>query len=34
MGAAGRKDVAGKFDLQKNVAQLIESYGISQPPRW
>ena len=30
MGAAGRDVVAGKFDLRKNVAQLIESYGISR----
>ena len=29
MGAAGREVVAGKFDLRKNVAQLVESYGIS-----
>jgi glycosyltransferase involved in cell wall biosynthesis len=28
MGASGREVVAGKFDLRKNVAQLIESYGI------
>ena len=29
MGAAGRATVAAKFDLRKNVAQLVESYGIS-----
>jgi glycosyltransferase involved in cell wall biosynthesis len=29
MGATGRNNVACKFDLRKNVAQLIESYGIS-----
>ncbi len=29
MGAAGREVVAGKFNLRKNVAQLVESYGIS-----
>lgn len=29
MGATGRDCVAGKFDLRKKVAQLIESYGIS-----
>jgi glycosyltransferase involved in cell wall biosynthesis len=29
MGASGRDTVASKFDLRKNVAQLIESYGIS-----
>jgi glycosyltransferase involved in cell wall biosynthesis len=29
MGAAGREVVAAKFDLRKNVAQLVESYGIS-----
>jgi glycosyltransferase involved in cell wall biosynthesis len=29
MGAAGREVVSQKFDLRKNVAQLIESYGIS-----
>jgi glycosyltransferase involved in cell wall biosynthesis len=29
MGAMGRNSVACKFDLRKNVAQLIESYGIS-----
>jgi glycosyltransferase involved in cell wall biosynthesis len=28
MGGAGREAVAGKFDLQKNVAQLIDRYGI------
>jgi glycosyltransferase involved in cell wall biosynthesis len=28
LGAAGREVVATKFDLQKNVAQLIASYGI------
>src|SRR6266436_8310307 len=33
MGAAGRDDVARKFDLRKNVAQLMESYGIPQPAR-
>jgi len=33
MGAAGRDDVACKFDLRKNVAQLMESYGIPQPAR-
>ena len=29
MGQAGRETVHAKFDLQKNVAQLIGSYGIS-----
>jgi glycosyltransferase involved in cell wall biosynthesis len=29
MGEAGRETVANKFDLRKNVAQLITSYGIS-----
>lgn len=29
MGQAGRETVSAKFDLRKNVAQLIEAYGIS-----
>jgi len=29
MGEAGRETVSDKFDLRKNVAQLITSYGIS-----
>ncbi len=29
MGEAGRETVSAKFDLRKNVAQLIDSYGIS-----
>jgi glycosyltransferase involved in cell wall biosynthesis len=29
MGEAGRETVVNKFDLRKNVAQLITSYGIS-----
>jgi len=29
MGSAGRDKVTAKFSLQKNVAQLIESYGIA-----
>jgi glycosyltransferase involved in cell wall biosynthesis len=29
MGAAGRETVAEKFDLRKNVAQLVRAYGIS-----
>jgi glycosyltransferase involved in cell wall biosynthesis len=29
MGQAGREIVSEKFDLRKNVAQLIASYGIS-----
>ncbi len=29
MGQAGRDTVSDKFDLRKNVAQLINSYGIS-----
>jgi glycosyltransferase involved in cell wall biosynthesis len=29
MGAAGRESVSNKFDLRKNVAQLIASYGVS-----
>jgi glycosyltransferase involved in cell wall biosynthesis len=29
MGEAGRATVSAKFDLRKNVAQLITSYGIS-----
>jgi glycosyltransferase involved in cell wall biosynthesis len=28
MGSAGRKRVDTKFDLRKNVAQLVEAYGI------
>lgn len=28
LGSAGREVVAGKFDLRRNVAQLIASYGI------
>ena len=31
MGAAGRATVAAKFDLRKNVSQLIEAYGIKGP---
>ena len=30
MGQAGRETVAAKFDLRKNVSQLVRSYGISQ----
>ncbi|MFS8084301.1 MAG: glycosyltransferase family 4 protein [Acidobacteriota bacterium] len=30
MGAAGRATVAAKFDLRKNVEQLIEAYGINE----
>jgi len=30
MGAAGREIVAAKFDLRKNMAQLIETYGITE----
>jgi hypothetical protein len=29
MGASGRDIVTRKFDLRKNVSQLIGSYGIS-----
>ena len=29
MGEAGRETVSSKFDLRKNVAQLIASYGVS-----
>jgi glycosyltransferase involved in cell wall biosynthesis len=29
MGGAGRETVSDKFDLRKNVAQLIASYGVS-----
>jgi glycosyltransferase involved in cell wall biosynthesis len=29
MGAAGRETVSEKFDLRKNVAQLVRAYGIS-----
>ena len=29
LGQAGRETVSAKFDLRKNVAQLIKSYGIS-----
>lgn len=29
MGEAGRETAANKFDLRKNVAQLIASYGVS-----
>lgn len=29
MGEAGRETVSNKFDLRKNVAQLIASYGVS-----
>jgi glycosyltransferase involved in cell wall biosynthesis len=28
MGIAGRKRVDARFNLRKNVAQLVESYGI------
>jgi glycosyltransferase involved in cell wall biosynthesis len=31
MGAAGRATVAAKFDLRRNVAQLIEAYSIRSP---
>jgi len=31
MGAAGRATVAAKFDLRKNVSQLIKAYGIRSP---
>jgi len=30
MGAAGRATAAAKFDLRRNVAQLIKSYGITE----
>jgi glycosyltransferase involved in cell wall biosynthesis len=30
MGAAGREKVRAQFDLQKNVTQLLESYGIAR----
>jgi glycosyltransferase involved in cell wall biosynthesis len=30
LGAAGRDTATAKFDLRKNVAQLIESYGIAE----
>ena len=30
MGSAGRATAAAKFDLRKNVTQLIESYGINE----
>jgi glycosyltransferase involved in cell wall biosynthesis len=30
MGVAGRATVAERFDLRKNVAQLIEAYGITE----
>ena len=29
LGDAGREEVSGKFDLRKNVARLIDSYGVS-----
>jgi glycosyltransferase involved in cell wall biosynthesis len=29
LGRAGRQTVSAKFNLRKNVAQLIDSYGIS-----
>jgi glycosyltransferase involved in cell wall biosynthesis len=32
MGNAGRQKVHTHFDLQKNVTQLMESYGIVQAP--
>ena len=32
MGQAGRETVEAKFDLRKNVAQLIDSYGIVRSP--
>jgi len=32
MGVAGRATVAERFDLRKNVAQLVEAYGIRQQP--
>jgi L-malate glycosyltransferase len=31
MGKAGREKVQTCFDLQKNVAQLLESYGLPAP---
>src|SRR5205807_9553629 len=31
MGQAGRRRVEAKFDLRKNVAQLIRSYGEMKP---
>src|SRR5258708_7771358 len=31
MGQAGRETVSARFDLRKNVSQLITSYGISGP---
>jgi Glycosyltransferase len=31
MGCAGREAVSEKFDLRKNVAQLIETYDIGKP---
>ncbi len=33
MGHAGRETVSARFDLQKNVAQLIQSYGIVSEAR-
>jgi hypothetical protein len=33
MGHAGREAVSEKFDLQTNVAQLIEAYGIVSEAR-
>jgi glycosyltransferase involved in cell wall biosynthesis len=33
MGAVGREKVGLKFDLQKNVARLLEVYGICALPR-
>jgi glycosyltransferase involved in cell wall biosynthesis len=32
MGQAARETVSDKFDLRKNVAQLIRAYGFSQEP--
>jgi glycosyltransferase involved in cell wall biosynthesis len=32
MGIAGRTRVDAKFDLRKNVAQLLEAYGIGRAP--
>jgi glycosyltransferase involved in cell wall biosynthesis len=32
MGKAGREKVQSRFDLQKNVTELLESYGLPAPP--
>ena len=33
MGIAGRQKVDAKFNLRKNVTQVLEAYGISRTPQ-